>query len=81
MGREMLTLSGANTYSGGTFVRAGTLQITSDAQLGAVPGSPAINLTLAGGQLLAVRRRHWPPTAPSHWEPAAATSRRVRAGP
>ncbi len=32
-------------------VNAGTLQITSDAPLGAVPGSPAVNLTLNGGQL------------------------------
>jgi autotransporter-associated beta strand protein len=50
-GGSTLTLSGANTYSGGTWVNAGTLQITSDDQLGALPGSPAVNLTLNGGQL------------------------------
>ena len=51
-GPAMLTLSGVNTYSGGTFVNAGTLRISSDAALGAVPGMPATNVTLRGGQLL-----------------------------
>jgi autotransporter-associated beta strand protein len=50
-GPGMLTLSGTNTYSGGTWVNGGTLQITGDGQLGALSGSPAINLTLNGGQL------------------------------
>ena len=51
-GRGLLTLSGANTYSGGTTVSGGgTLQITSDGQLGAVPGSPTTNIALNGGQL------------------------------
>jgi autotransporter-associated beta strand protein len=50
-GRGTLTLSGANTYGGGTTVNGGTLQITSDSQLGAGPGSPTVNLALNGGQL------------------------------
>ena len=51
-GPGMVTLGGANTYSGGTTVSGGSvLQISSDAQLGSVPSSPAINITLNGGQL------------------------------
>ncbi len=45
------TLSGANTYSGGTVINASTLQISSDGNLGAVPGSPSTNVTLNGGTL------------------------------
>ncbi len=33
-------LSGNNTYNGGTSITAGTLKITNDFNLGAVPGSP-----------------------------------------
>ena len=46
-----LTLTGTNTYTGGTKVNAGTLQITGDSQLGAVPGTPTVNLTLSGATL------------------------------
>jgi filamentous hemagglutinin family protein len=47
------TLGGSNTYSAGTTITAGTLQISSDANLGAVPNSPTINITFGGGRLLA----------------------------
>ncbi|SFQ70890.1 outer membrane autotransporter barrel domain-containing protein [Variovorax sp. OK605] len=46
-GAGTLTLQGANTYTGGTTVRAGALEISSDANLGAASGS----LTLDGGAL------------------------------
>ena len=50
-GTGTLTLTGGNSYTGGTVVNAGSLQITSDAQLGAAPGSPATNITLNGGAI------------------------------
>ena len=41
-----------NNYSGGTSVSGGgALAIAGDGSLGAVPGSPAVNLTLSGGML------------------------------
>ncbi len=43
-----LTLSGSNTYSGGTTLAAGTLDVTSDAALGAVPSSTSTNITFSG---------------------------------
>ncbi|MBT8603072.1 hypothetical protein G6662_00585 [Polynucleobacter paneuropaeus] len=49
----VVTLGGANTYSGGTFINAGTVQISSDGNLGAVPSSAATNVTINGGGLLA----------------------------
>ncbi len=46
------TLSGANTYSGKTEIDFGTLAISADNNLGAVPGSVSANaLTLNGGAL------------------------------
>jgi filamentous hemagglutinin family protein len=50
-GSGVTTLSGNNIYYGGTFINAGTLQISSDANLGAVPNSPATNITINGGTL------------------------------
>jgi len=50
-GTGTMTLTGANTYSGTTTISGGVLQITSDAQLGAVPASPSTNIVLNGGEL------------------------------
>lgn len=43
-----LVLNGANTYSGGTLIRGGTISISSDGNLGATAGG----LSLDGGTLL-----------------------------
>jgi autotransporter-associated beta strand protein len=48
LGGNFLTLTGTNSYSGGTTVNGGVLQITSDAQLGATNGG----ITLNGGQII-----------------------------
>ncbi|MEI6676256.1 MAG: autotransporter-associated beta strand repeat-containing protein [Verrucomicrobiota bacterium] len=41
--------SGANTYSGGTFLDGAGLMISSDLSLGAIPGSPMTNITAVSG--------------------------------
>ena len=46
-------LSGSNTYTGGTFINGGTLQISSDGNLGNAPGTAATNITINGGTLAA----------------------------
>ncbi len=46
-----LTLTGTNSYSGGTTVSGGALAVNGDAQFGAVPASPTVNITLNGGLL------------------------------
>ncbi|MEI6715403.1 MAG: autotransporter-associated beta strand repeat-containing protein, partial [Verrucomicrobiota bacterium] len=53
-GSGVLTLSGANTYTGSTYVAGGTLLISSEGNLGTVPASvtPA-NIVLGGGVLAA----------------------------
>ncbi|MET3654872.1 beta strand repeat-containing protein, partial [Dyella japonica] len=48
-GAGTLTLSGANSYTGGTAINGGTLQVASDANLGAATGA----LSLDGGTLAA----------------------------
>ncbi len=50
-GTGFTTLTGTNLYTGGSTVNGGILQITDDTQLGAVPGSPTVNITLKGGVL------------------------------
>jgi autotransporter-associated beta strand protein len=53
-GAGTVVLSGANTYSGGSTISAGILSISSDGNLGAVPGSvTASSINLNGGTLLA----------------------------
>lgn len=53
-GPGKLTLSGTtNNYTGGTVINGGTLAITTDAQIGAVPGSfDSANITINGGGTL-----------------------------
>jgi fibronectin-binding autotransporter adhesin len=51
-GGSTLTLSGSNTYTGGTTLSAGTLSIAADANLGTAPVSAAAgNIILNGGTL------------------------------
>ncbi len=51
-GAGILTLTGTNTYTGGTTIKAGTIRIATDAALGAVPLSfTADNVVLDGGIL------------------------------
>ncbi len=51
-GSGSLTLTGTNSYTGGMIIDPGTVSITSDAALGAVPGSPSINITFSGSSTL-----------------------------
>lgn len=48
LGSGMLVLSGTNTYSGGTNIKAGSISIANDSNLGAATG----NLTFSGGSLV-----------------------------
>lgn len=48
-GGGKLTLTGNNSYQGGTYIASATLNINSDAALGADPGTPTANLTVSGG--------------------------------
>jgi autotransporter-associated beta strand protein len=50
-GTGTLTLTGTNLYTGGTTVNSGTLNISSDRGLGAVPAVASTNLTLNAGTL------------------------------
>lgn len=48
-----VVLTAANSYTGGTFLSGGVLNIDDDSALGAVPGAAATNLTFSGGTLQA----------------------------
>ncbi len=50
-GTGLLTLTSTNTFTGPTVINGGTIQLYNEAELGIVPGSPAINITLNGGGL------------------------------
>ena len=50
------TLSGSNSYAGGTSIGGGTLAINADVALGAVPASPATNITFFGNGTLQFAR-------------------------
>lgn len=59
-GSDTLILAGNNSYSGGTFINQGTLQIASDAKLGALTGS----LSIGNGTLVVTG--NIPSTSPSN---------------
>ena len=50
-GAGTMLFSGSNTYSGGTTISNGVLDIAADNQLGTVSGSPPDNIVLDGGTL------------------------------
>jgi autotransporter-associated beta strand protein len=52
-GTGTLILTASNSHTGGTSATGGVLSISADANLGTAPGSPATNITLNGGELLA----------------------------
>ena len=51
-GNGILVLGGANTFSGRTLINAGTLSISSDGNLGAVPGLTADSINFTGSSTL-----------------------------
>ena len=59
LGANTLSLSGANTYSGGTTVAGGVLQITDAAWNGVNQALPGAGYTLAGGTLSLSYGANW----------------------
>jgi autotransporter-associated beta strand protein/T5SS/PEP-CTERM-associated repeat protein len=51
-GPGVLALDGANTYTGGTYIAGGTLNVDGDASFGAVPGSPTTNIFFTANSVL-----------------------------
>jgi fibronectin-binding autotransporter adhesin len=63
-----LVLTGPNSYTGGTVIEEGTLQVSSDRNLGAAAGA----LTLDGGPC--TPRRRSPAPVPSLWRARARSA-------
>jgi autotransporter-associated beta strand protein len=57
-GTGNLNLLGGNTYRGGTFLWAGSISITNDTNLGAVPDVPETNFTFVGTSTLRSSANH-----------------------
>jgi autotransporter-associated beta strand protein len=51
---DPVVFTGTNTYSGGTTVSAGELDVAGDASLGAVPTTATTDITVNGGELSSV---------------------------
>ena len=51
-GSGFLQLTGNNIYAGGTTINGGTLNVNGDAALGAVPPTPAVNLSFSNNATL-----------------------------
>ncbi|MBI5683509.1 MAG: autotransporter-associated beta strand repeat-containing protein [Verrucomicrobia bacterium] len=51
-GPGLLVLDGANTYTGGTYLAGGILNVDGDASFGAVPGSPTTNIIFSANSTL-----------------------------
>ena len=51
-GSGWVTLSGMNSFLGGTTITGGVLQVAADGMLGAVPSTPQTNITIDDGGLL-----------------------------
>ena len=50
-GGGLLRLTGSNTYTGGTTIKGGVVQVSSDAALGTAPSALVTNISLDGGSL------------------------------